>query len=359
MKRKDRILINVYSSFIRISLIALAVAVVMELAMLAYSAVNSELYGPYLLKYRIFYILMLTVAVTVIILNCYVKKDVPRRFRILNYVSPVYAVFLFGWALAVTYSDFFISNQIDATVFMTSSMIVPLSVFLFPSVYAAVVTAANAVMFYLILSTTGGAGQFINIFIFFIFQLVLGISFLRLNVKLAERIVAEQDNSIMDIMTGVFNRRAYEDDINGYLQKGVPGSLTYIGIDINGLKDMNDGCGHEAGDRLIIGVACCLNECFGEDGKVYRIGGDEFAAILEDEHRGADQLLTIFEKSMRDWSEHNGQKISASFGCVSASEFPEKNIVELARDVDERMYLKKALYYKENGSERHKNKLTD
>ena len=358
MKRKDRILISIYGMFTKISLIALTVAAVLEVAMLVYTVINPEMYGPYLTKYRIFYVLMLTVAVTVIILNCFVKKDISRRFKILNYLSPVYAVFLFGWALAITYSDFSVTNQIDPTVFMTFSMIVPLSVFLFPPVYAGIVTAANAVMLYLMLSATGGVGQFINVFIFFIFQLVLGISFLRLNVTLAERIVAEQDNARLDIMTGFFNRRAYEEDISNYLNKDLPESLTYIEIDINGLKEMNDTCGHDAGDKMIVGTAFCIKECFGEGGKLYRIGGDEYVVILEDEQRGQEQHLKTFEKSLSDWSEQNGMKLTASFGCAAASEFPGKNIVELAIEADERMYEKKALYYQENGNDGRKRKST-
>ena len=354
MKRRDRILINVYGLFTGISLIALTVAAVLEVAMLALTVANPGMYGPYLLRYRSFYITMLAVALAFIILNLYVKKDVSNRFKVLNYISPVYAVFLFGWALAVTYSDFSATGGVDPTVFMTFSLIVPLSVFLFPSVYAVVVTAANAVMLYLILSATGSAGQFINIFIFYIFQLVLGISFLRLNVKLAERIVTEEDNANTDMLTGLSNRRAYEEDIKTYLND-VPETLIYIGIDINGLKETNDRYGHDAGDKIIIGAAQCIRECFGECGKLYRIGGDEYAAILPDEQRDPEQLLDMFEKSMSDWSKRNGTKLTAAFGCASASELPGKSIVGLAHAADERMYRKKALYYQESGNDHRKN----
>lgn len=54
--------------------------------------------------------------------------------------------------------------------------------------------------------------------------------------------------------------------------------ITVIMMDVNGLKTVNDSCGHMAGDELIIGAAKCIQTSMGEYGKVYRVGGDEFYA---------------------------------------------------------------------------------
>lgn len=147
--RKDRILMSIYASSIRLSLIALSVAAALEIFMFAYTFVNSEMYGSYLWRYRGFYLSLLTVALVAIALSCCVRKDIPHRFKALNYSSPIYAAFLFAWALAVTYSDYSVTGIVDPTVFMTFSLIVPLSAFLFPSVYAIIVIAANAILLYL------------------------------------------------------------------------------------------------------------------------------------------------------------------------------------------------------------------
>ena len=165
-KRKDRILISVYSSSMGLSITALSVAVALEILMLTYTFFNAEMYGPYLTRYRSFYISLMTVAIIAIILSYYVKKDVQERFKILNYASPIYAVFLFAWALTVTYSDYSVTGNVDPTVFMTFSLIVPLSVFLFPSVYAVIVAVANTAIIILSVSAAGGPGQLINIIIF-------------------------------------------------------------------------------------------------------------------------------------------------------------------------------------------------
>lgn len=344
-KRKDRILINVYGSSMGLSIIALSVAVALEVLMLIYTFLNSEMYGPYLWRYRTFYISLMAVASIAIVLSCYVKKDVAKRFKILNYLSPFYAVFLFAWALTVTYSDFSVTGVVDPTVFMTFSLIVPLSVFVFPSVYAVIVAVANTVIVILSVSVANGPGQLINISIFIVFQVVLGITFLRLKVKLAERIIKEQDNAGIDIMTGFFNRRSYEDDLKCYLNAPVPEDLTYITIDINGLKGVNDKYGHDAGDKLIVGVAECIDKCFGDKGKLYRIGGDEYVAILSSATEDPDAMSSAFEESMRAWSENSGIKLSASFGCVLASELPGAGIETIAKAADAKMYSNKALYY--------------
>lgn len=351
--RKDRVLMSIYASSIGVSLISLSVAAIMEISMFAYTFANPGMYGSYLGRYRFFYISLLTVAVVAIALSCYVKRNVPNRFKALNVASPVYAVCLFAWALAVTYSDYRVAGRLDPTVFMTFSLIVPLSAFLFPSVYAIIVTAANAVMLTLTASAAGGVGQLINSLIFFIFQIVTGISFLRLKVKLAERIVEEQDNAGIDVMTGLLNRRSYEEDLKGYAASA-PENLTYIAIDINGLKDFNDQYGHDTGDKVIVGAARCIERCFGDKGKVYRIGGDEFAALLTSAREDSDTLLSAFEECMRIWSENNGIQLTASFGRVSASEHPGASIDALARMADAKMYERKALYYQMNGHNRRK-----
>ena len=57
-------------------------------------------------------------------------------------------------------------------------------------------------------------------------------------------------------------------------------NFIYVFADVNGLKYINDNLGHAAGDELIKGAASCLDNAFSKYGTVYRMGGDEFSAIL-------------------------------------------------------------------------------
>ena len=353
-ENNSRILMGIYSSSWGNSMVALTIVAVLEIAMLIYTKVNPGLYGEYIWTYRAFYISLLSVAVIYIALNLYVKKNIGRRHGILNVANPVCASFFFAWALGITYFDAVKYHVIDPTVFMTFSLTVPLSFYMLPSIYAALVIAASALMFYMTADVSGSIGPLINLFIFFIFQFVLGINFLRLKKKLAERIIEEKDNADVDVLTGFSNRRVYMEDMRRLTDGSMPEDLAYIVIDMNGLKDVNDRCGHEAGDRLIIGAARCIEQSFGHRGRMYRIGGDEFVVMLSADQEEAVRLLVDFDQNMKAWSKHNDMNLTAACGHVCRAECPDSGIREIARMADERMYAAKARYYRASGMDRRK-----
>ena len=80
-----------------------------------------------------------------------------------------------------------------------------------------------------------------------------------------------------DELTRCLNRHAYENDMK---KLNLSEEWVYISADLNGLKRANDSYGHMAGDELICAAADCMRDSFHEYGKVYRIGGDEFAVII-------------------------------------------------------------------------------
>ena len=85
--------------------------------------------------------------------------------------------------------------------------------------------------------------------------------------------------SFRDQTTQLLNRRAFEEDKEKLADHPLDEDFAYVTADLNGLKWANDHLGHTAGDELIRGAADCLRDVFGAYGQVYRIGGDEFAAI--------------------------------------------------------------------------------
>ena len=351
--RKSRILEGIYQSSWSTSMLTQAIVAILEVFMLIYTLVNPELFGQYMVIYRRFYVSLLTAAVVYIALNVYIKRDIGRRHMWLSVANPLYAAFYFAWALGITYFDAVKYGVADPTVFMTFSLTVPLSFFLFPSIYTIIVAVADAVIFSIMASVSASIGPMINLSIFIIFQLVLGISFLRLKMRLAERIVKEQENAEIDVLTGFPNRRAYINDIKRLSEAPAQDALAYLAIDINELKEVNDSRGHEAGDKLIVGAAACIEQCFGSLGRMYRIGGDEFAVVFS---AGGDMeaRLKEYERCMGSWSEQNGMKLSTSYGYVCRTEFPDADIAELARVADKRMYEAKARYYQNDGRDRRR-----
>ena len=352
--RKHNILKSIHSSSWGISMIALTVVAVLEIFMIGFSIANAEFYGPYLGIYRSFYIFLLLAALIYIALNFYIKMDIENRQKLLNVLNPVYAVLFFAWSLGIIYYDASITGNFDPAVFMTFSLIIPLSFFLFPSVYALIVVLADAILLYIAIWATGTSAPLINLVFFFIFQFILGISFLRIKIRLAERILIEEENAKIDVLTGLPNRRFYENDLKEQTEEGLKVDLIYMAIDLNGLKETNDHYGHETGDKIIVGAARCIEECFAKKGKVYRIGGDEFAVILHGNKQEMEEMIASFEESMKKWSEENGVSLSASYGYVCLKEHPELNITELAKEADNRMYEAKAEYYSTDDRNRRK-----
>ncbi|MGF7150838.1 diguanylate cyclase (GGDEF)-like protein [Sphingomonas zeicaulis] len=85
-----------------------------------------------------------------------------------------------------------------------------------------------------------------------------------------------------DHLTGVYNRRAFDARAGALVaaaaRSGRPGALLLL--DVDHFKAVNDGWGHEAGDRLLIGLARLLHTVLPAEALAARLGGDEFAILL-------------------------------------------------------------------------------
>ena len=352
--RKDSVLISIYSSSISIAIITLMVVVALEILMLGVSVVFSDAYGEFLWKYRLFYIVLLVAALVGIAVIRYVRADVEKRFRILKIANPIFACFLFGWSLFVTYSDALITGIASPDLFLTFSLVVPISFFMFPSMFAVITILADLLMLAVTIVFTNVDLTIINLIVFFIFQFVLGVSFSRIRIMLAERLAEEKELTDFDIMTGCMNRRVFSRDIENIKKDPTWGKLIYTVVDVNGLKDINDRLGHDEGDRLIIETARNLKTVFGDDGHVYRTGGDEFAVLMNSTQEDVDKRLARFDEIMKERSSESDYEVSASYGYASRTDDQEISISELAKTADRNMYEAKNNYYKEKGIDRRK-----
>ena len=178
-----------------------------------------------------------------------------------------------------------------------------------------------------------------------IYMLIAGIVIIIIVRRMTRRIINEHSKANSDAMTSFANRRAYETDIQRYNEKGYEPTLSYVSLDLNGLKRVNDSLGHEAGDKLIIGAASVIHQCFGNYGELYRIGGDEFAALIFADLDRLTKIKIDFKEAMAEWSEENGMALSISYGIVRACEDPSMSFSEMAKLADVRMYKNKDEYY--------------
>ena len=146
---------------------------------------------------------------------------------------------------------------------------------------------------------------------------------------------------LKDQLTGIYNRRNYEISLANINDTN---EITVILFDVNGLKAANDKLGHVAGDELIKASAECIDGLFGKYGKTYRIGGDEFVAIVKDKN-SVEGLLNKFEQILEVWKGKYNNKLSISYGYVQASEASDKTIYQLVDIADKRMYASKEKFY--------------
>ena len=149
--------------------------------------------------------------------------------------------------------------------------------------------------------------------------------------------------SITDQGTGLMNRVAYEKCLRKSDQRVIaPAACIYI--DANGLHEINNERGHEAGDQLLHAVAERLREQFPRD-DLYRVGGDEFVVFP------APAAEAEYEARMRAVSESlAAQGYSISYGiavCEAAN-----GLRELVREADEKMLGSKRAYYAEHDRRR-------
>ena len=103
-----------------------------------------------------------------------------------------------------------------------------------------------------------------------------------LDEEINERTKREKEISYLsyhDVLTGLYNRRFYEEEIKRLdTERNLPISII-IG-DVNGLKLVNDAFGHDKGDELLQKAAAAIQSACRTDDIVARWGGDEFVILL-------------------------------------------------------------------------------
>ncbi|MBS7526912.1 GGDEF domain-containing protein [Fusibacter paucivorans] len=152
--------------------------------------------------------------------------------------------------------------------------------------------------------------------------------------------------STYDPMTGVFNRRAGFEKIKSTFQKHAKGNLrsSLCFIDINGLKEVNDNLGHEAGDELILSVVKVIEEKIGKTDFIIRLGGDEFLIVFVD--LNLDEAEAVWQKIIDKFREINQMEdrryvISASHGIEEIRYNLKEHIDSIVNKADEKMYEEK------------------
>lgn len=154
--------------------------------------------------------------------------------------------------------------------------------------------------------------------------------------KLIGKLKGYQDKLYIDPVTGVYNRRYFEDEI-----RNMQNSAGVAMIDLDDFKLYNDIYGHDMGDQVLCIVADVIKNCIRKIDKLIRYGGDEFLLILSDMVRGTlrGKLLQIQEAIENATIPNCSRlKLTASIGGVISE---DGQIDEAIAKADQLMYKAK------------------
>jgi diguanylate cyclase (GGDEF)-like protein len=134
-----------------------------------------------------------------------------------------------------------------------------------------------------------------------------------------------KEQSIIDALTGLYNRRFLEDTINTITaqikRRGT--TLGILAIDVDYFKQVNDAYGHDAGDMVLVEVAKTIKASIRESDMAIRYGGEEFLALLMDVQPGysvhvAEKIRKAVESKVIDIGTAQLKKTVS----IGVSEFP-------------------------------------
>lgn len=185
------------------------------------------------------------------------------------------------------------------------------------------------------------AMDFLNAFLFGAAACVLSTYYVR---ALTDNVVARRKLKVIaetDLNTQIPNRNAYENHMQDYPLR-CANTLSCVYVDVNGLHELNNTKGHDAGDVMLKTVAQEMVKTFGIKDS-YRIGGDEFVAFVVDEDpRMVRERMRALEANV----EADGYSVAVGCATCSAGGIQMEALIKQA---ETRMYDAKNEYYRKRG----------
>jgi diguanylate cyclase (GGDEF)-like protein len=160
---------------------------------------------------------------------------------------------------------------------------------------------------------------------------------------------AEQDS-----LTGLLNHGAFQRELSEAVDSGGGGRpFAVLMMDLDSFKPFNDSRGHPAGDALLTGIARAMTTAMRDGDRLYRYGGDEFAAILPNTDRmAAHDVADRLRRTVAELSEAESAGVTISIGvaCFPIDGRAKGALVAIA---DQAMYLAKPLARGESRTPSH------
>ncbi len=190
---------------------------------------------------------------------------------------------------------------------------------------------------------------------------VLGEKICVMQMRLATQIEIIRAHAYIDGLTGMNNRTSYMQYLEILEHKMAEDSnfvFSVVVFDINQLKVINDDYGHETGDKLIVAISHDIRDSFGGN-RIYRVGGDEFVAILDDpdpSNKIIEIKGVIDRKNKESPIFHNPNvEIGLSVGAATYDPAIDRTYAEVFNRADNAMYADKREFYKTHEDRRKRN----
>ena len=167
--------------------------------------------------------------------------------------------------------------------------------------------------------------------------------------KLKTALESQKELARTDPLTSVLNRRAFYDLANLELNKvrRYQTPISFLYLDIDNFKKINDNFGHQIGDKLLCSVANTIENNIRAIDLIVRFGGDEFGILLaETDAESAAQVVGKLKKKLLELVLDNGWPVTFSTG-VATFISPPSTIDEMIDTADAQMY-----FAKQNGKNR-------
>ena len=173
-------------------------------------------------------------------------------------------------------------------------------------------------------------------------------TFKRLTAHMKENITTLNRRAYIDALTSVRNKWAYAsfiEDLQTCLDADDGNMQFAVGVfDCDDLKLVNDKYGHDKGDVYLKTASSLMCRVF-RHSPVFRIGGDEFSVILQnDSFRDRDELIREFKKAMAETNAAAGnpwEQVNVSFGIAEYDSEQDGAVIDVVRRADKNMYENK------------------
>jgi len=152
--------------------------------------------------------------------------------------------------------------------------------------------------------------------------------------------------SLIDDLTGLYNRRGFSDLGEQYLKlaRRSGRGVTMVYLDLDRFKTINDSLGHHVGDRALLKVADILRATFRRSDIIARLGGDEFGVLaLKAADESSELLVERLRESIVDFNESSPEayQLSVSIGMSHHDDDERVRLEDMVAEADSAMYREK------------------